>query len=119
MPCHSIQRGYLVYKEVFAACHSLNYITWHNLAGVSHTADEVKAMAKEVKYTIQCIYLLQWFQVLLHSLPLLGLHLSTCNMATLYELELCLKSIWNIEKITKVSKCFSELNAHMWFIVMF
>ena len=76
-------------------------------------------MAKEVEYIIQCIYLLQWFQVLLRSLPLLGLHLSTCNMATLYELELCLKSIWNIEKITKVSKCFPELNAHMWFIVMF
>ncbi|KAF8498681.1 cytochrome C1 family-domain-containing protein [Russula emetica] len=47
----SIRRGYLVYKEVCAACHSLDRIAWRNLVGVSHTADEVKAMAEEVEYT--------------------------------------------------------------------
>jgi ubiquinol-cytochrome c reductase cytochrome c1 subunit len=41
----------MVYKEVCAACHSLDRIAWRNLVGVSHTADEVKAMAEEVEYT--------------------------------------------------------------------
>ena len=49
--CHSIRRGYLVYKEVCAACHSLDRIAWRNLVGVSHTADEAKALAEEVEYT--------------------------------------------------------------------
>ncbi|KAG6888659.1 cytochrome c1 [Termitomyces sp. Mi166 len=47
----SIRRGYQVYREVCAACHSLNRIAWRNLVGVSHTVDEVKAMAEEVEYT--------------------------------------------------------------------
>ncbi|KAI0285895.1 cytochrome c1, component of the mitochondrial respiratory chain [Russula aff. rugulosa BPL654] len=47
----SIRRGYLVYKEVCAACHSLDRIAWRNLVGVSHTADEAKALAEEVEYT--------------------------------------------------------------------
>ncbi|KAF8075081.1 cytochrome C1 family-domain-containing protein [Lyophyllum atratum] len=47
----SIRRGYQVYREVCAACHSLDRIAWRNLVGVSHTADEVKAMAEEVEYT--------------------------------------------------------------------
>ncbi|RIB03377.1 cytochrome C1 family-domain-containing protein [Gigaspora rosea] len=47
----SIRRGYQVYREVCSACHSLDRIAWRNLVGVSHTADEVKAMAEEVEYT--------------------------------------------------------------------
>ncbi|KAJ3550569.1 hypothetical protein NM688_g5046 [Phlebia brevispora] len=47
----SIRRGYQVYREVCAACHSLDRIAWRNLVGVSHTADEVKALAEEVEYT--------------------------------------------------------------------
>jgi ubiquinol-cytochrome c reductase cytochrome c1 subunit len=47
----SIRRGYQVYREVCAACHSLDRIAWRNLVGVSHTADEAKAMAEEVEYT--------------------------------------------------------------------
>ncbi|KAH9004668.1 cytochrome C1 family-domain-containing protein [Lactarius hatsudake] len=47
----SIRRGYLVYKEVCAACHSLDRIAWRNLVGVSHAVDEVKALAEEVEYT--------------------------------------------------------------------
>ncbi|KAI0060935.1 hypothetical protein BV25DRAFT_1900711 [Artomyces pyxidatus] len=47
----SIRRGYQVYREVCAACHSLDRIAWRNLVGVSHTVDEVKAMAEEVEYT--------------------------------------------------------------------
>lgn len=46
----SIRRGYQVYREVCAACHSLDRIAWRNLVGVSHTVDEAKAMAEEVEY---------------------------------------------------------------------
>ncbi|GJE91129.1 cytochrome c1 [Phanerochaete sordida] len=46
----SIRRGYQVYREVCAACHSLDRIAWRNMVGVSHTADEAKAMAEEVEY---------------------------------------------------------------------
>jgi len=46
----SIRRGYQVYREVCAACHSLDRIAWRNLVAVSHTVDEVRAMAEEVEY---------------------------------------------------------------------
>lgn len=48
---YSIRRGYQVYREVCAACHSLDRIAWRNLVGVSHTADETRAMAEEVEYS--------------------------------------------------------------------
>jgi len=47
----SIRRGYQVYREVCAACHSLDRIAWRNLVGVSHNVNEVKAMAEENEYT--------------------------------------------------------------------
>lgn len=47
----SIRRGYQVYREVCAACHSLDRIAWRNLVGVCYTADEAKAMAEEVEYS--------------------------------------------------------------------
>lgn len=47
----SIRRGYQVYREVCAACHSLDRIAWRNLVGVSHTADEARVMAEEFEYT--------------------------------------------------------------------
>merc|ERR1711920_1101884 len=46
----SIRRGYQVYREVCSTCHSLERIAWRNLVGVSHTVDEVKAMAQDVEY---------------------------------------------------------------------
>jgi len=46
----SIRRGYQVYREVCAACHSLDRIAWRNLVAVSHTADEARVMAEEVEY---------------------------------------------------------------------
>ncbi|ORZ00748.1 cytochrome C1 family-domain-containing protein [Syncephalastrum racemosum] len=46
----SIRRGYQVYREVCSACHSLDRIAWRNLIGVSHTEEEVKAMAEEFEY---------------------------------------------------------------------
>lgn len=40
-----------MYREVCAACHSLDRIAWRNLVGVSHTADEARALAEDVEYT--------------------------------------------------------------------
>lgn len=46
----SIRRGFQVYREVCAQCHSLDRIAWRNLVGVSHTTSEAKAMAEECEY---------------------------------------------------------------------
>ncbi|KAG8548187.1 hypothetical protein GDO81_026245, partial [Engystomops pustulosus] len=43
----SVRRGYEVYKQVCAACHSMDYIAFRNLVGVSHTEAEAKALAEE------------------------------------------------------------------------
>ncbi|XP_013872192.1 cytochrome c1, heme protein, mitochondrial [Austrofundulus limnaeus] len=43
----SIRRGYQVYKQVCAACHSLDYLAFRNLVGVTHTEEEAKAIAEE------------------------------------------------------------------------
>lgn len=37
-----------MYKEVCAACHSLEYLCFRHLTDVSHTEEEVKAIAAEV-----------------------------------------------------------------------
>ncbi|XP_064640518.1 cytochrome c1, heme protein, mitochondrial-like [Lineus longissimus] len=44
----SIRRGFQVYKQVCAACHSMDYLCYRNLVGVSHSEDEAKAEAEEV-----------------------------------------------------------------------
>jgi len=46
----AIRRGYQVYKEVCSACHSLERIAFRNLIDVSHTEEEVKALAEEYEY---------------------------------------------------------------------
>jgi len=43
----SIRRGFQVYKQVCAACHSLRYMAYRNLVGVSHTELEAKTEAEE------------------------------------------------------------------------
>jgi ubiquinol-cytochrome c reductase cytochrome c1 subunit len=40
-----LQRGYQVYKEVCAACHSLKYVAFRDLAQLGYTEAEVKATA--------------------------------------------------------------------------
>ncbi|XP_066521351.1 cytochrome c1, heme protein, mitochondrial isoform X2 [Hoplias malabaricus] len=45
----SVRRGYQVYKQVCSACHSMEYLAFRNLVGVSHTEEEVKALAEEVE----------------------------------------------------------------------
>lgn len=45
-----IRRGFQVYQEVCAACHSLDRIAWRNLVGVSHTTSEAKAFTEDLEY---------------------------------------------------------------------
>lgn len=40
-----LQRGFQVYKEVCAACHSLNYVAFRDLGALGYNEDEVKAIA--------------------------------------------------------------------------
>lgn len=47
----SIRRGFQVYQQVCASCHSLERIAWRNLVDVAFTEDEVKEMAAEVDVT--------------------------------------------------------------------
>jgi len=43
----SIRRGYEVYKQVCAACHSMDRIAFRNLVGTVYTEDEAKKVAAE------------------------------------------------------------------------
>ena len=45
----SIRRGYQVYKNVCASCHSMNRVAFRNLVGVAFTESEVKEMAEEIE----------------------------------------------------------------------
>lgn len=44
----SMRRGWEVYKNVCAACHSLQYVAYRHLVDVTHTEAEAKALAEEV-----------------------------------------------------------------------
>ncbi|EDW93498.1 cytochrome c1, heme protein, mitochondrial [Drosophila yakuba] len=44
----SVRRGYEVYKQVCSACHSMQYIAYRNLVGVTHTEAEAKAEAEQI-----------------------------------------------------------------------
>ena len=46
----SLQRGFQVYKEVCAACHSLNYVRYRHLKALGFSEAQVKAIAAQ--YTI-------------------------------------------------------------------
>jgi len=46
----ALQRGFQVYKEVCAACHSMKYLSYRDLAGLGYNPDEIKAIAAE--YTV-------------------------------------------------------------------
>ena len=47
----SIRRGYQVYKNVCSACHSMKYMYYRQLVGVSHTEEEAKEEASQVMVT--------------------------------------------------------------------
>jgi ubiquinol-cytochrome c reductase cytochrome c1 subunit len=44
---YSARRGYQVYKQVCAACHSMKYMYYRNLVGAVLTEDEARAEAAE------------------------------------------------------------------------
>ncbi|XP_076638291.1 cytochrome c1 [Colletes latitarsis] len=45
----SMRRGWEVYKNVCSACHSLQYVAYRNLVGVTHTENEAKELAAEAQ----------------------------------------------------------------------
>lgn len=47
----SVRRGYEVYKQVCAACHSMRFVAYRDLVGVTHTEDQAKAEAEEIQVT--------------------------------------------------------------------
>lgn len=42
-----LQRGFQVFKEVCAACHSLEYVAFRDLAGLGYSEAEIKAIAEQ------------------------------------------------------------------------
>jgi ubiquinol-cytochrome c reductase cytochrome c1 subunit len=46
----SLQRGFQVYQEVCAACHSLDLIAFRSLSDIGYNEDEIKAIAIEYEY---------------------------------------------------------------------
>lgn len=46
-----LQRGYQVYKEVCAACHSMKYVAFRNLRDIGFSEAEVKALAATFEVT--------------------------------------------------------------------
>jgi quinol-cytochrome oxidoreductase complex cytochrome b subunit/cytochrome c1 len=44
----SLQRGFQVYKQVCAACHSMNRVAYRNLSALGYTEAQIKAVAAEV-----------------------------------------------------------------------
>ncbi len=47
----SLQRGFQVYKQVCAACHSMNRVYFRNLAALGYNEDEIKSIAGEYQIT--------------------------------------------------------------------
>ncbi|KAL9974543.1 hypothetical protein ACROYT_G011590 [Oculina patagonica] len=45
----SIRRGYEVYRQVCAACHSMDQLAYRHLVGVAYSEDEMKAIAAEAQ----------------------------------------------------------------------
>ncbi|CAP99509.1 cytochrome c1 [Penicillium rubens] len=46
----ALRRGFQVYREVCASCHSLSRVPWRSMVGTMHTVDEMKAFAEEHEY---------------------------------------------------------------------
>jgi ubiquinol-cytochrome c reductase cytochrome c1 subunit len=45
----SLRRGFEVYRQVCSTCHSLQFISFRNLVGVTHTEAQAKALAASYK----------------------------------------------------------------------
>lgn len=46
-----LQRGFQVYKEVCAACHSLDYVAFRNLSGLGYNEEQIEAFAADFTVT--------------------------------------------------------------------
>ncbi len=46
----ALQRGYQVYKEVCASCHSMKFVTFRTLTDIGFSDPEVKALAAQYEY---------------------------------------------------------------------
>lgn len=46
----ALRRGFQVYREVCAACHTVEFISWRHHINVTHTEAEIKALAAEYQY---------------------------------------------------------------------
>jgi ubiquinol-cytochrome c reductase cytochrome c1 subunit len=46
----ALQRGYKIYREVCAACHSMKRVAFRNLSALGYSEDQIKAIAAE--YTV-------------------------------------------------------------------
>ncbi len=44
----ALQRGFQIYREVCAACHSMNLLAYHDLDGIGYTPADIKAIAASV-----------------------------------------------------------------------
>jgi len=47
----AVRRGYQVYRQVCASCHSVDKIAFRELVGVTHSEDQMKKIAEEVEVT--------------------------------------------------------------------
>lgn len=51
-----MRRGYEVYKQVCASCHSIQYLAYRHLIDQTHTEEEAKAEAAEMTVSIDRFY---------------------------------------------------------------
>jgi ubiquinol-cytochrome c reductase cytochrome c1 subunit len=47
----ALQRGFQVYNEVCANCHSMNLLAYHDLSGIGYSENEIKAIAAQKQVT--------------------------------------------------------------------
>jgi len=48
---NALRRGFQVYRQVCSACHSIQWVAFRQLVGVTHTEEEMKAIAAEYDVT--------------------------------------------------------------------
>ena len=46
--CASLRRGFEVYRQVCSACHSMQWLHFRQLVGVTHTKEQAEALARSV-----------------------------------------------------------------------
>lgn len=47
----SLQRGYMIYRRICAACHSMKYVAFRNLEDIGYSKTQIKAISAEYTYT--------------------------------------------------------------------